>query len=402
MLILVINAGSSSIKYSLIDMSNEKLMSKGSADRIGLENSRFRHYVGEKLEVELHEAIANHEAAVKLIVQYLTHPEHGIIKDMNTLAAVGHRMSHGAEKLIEPVVVDENVMAILKNNIPLAPLHMPPAITGIEIFQKLLPQIPMIGVFDTAFHQTMPEKAFLYAIPYEFYEKYKIRRYGFHGPSHKYVSIQAAKLLGRPYNSIKTVTCHLGSGSSITAVDRGKSVDSSMGFTPLVGVPMGTRCGDIDISIVGYLMENEKLTYSEVINILNKESGLLGLSGITSDNRDLCRLASEGNKRAKIALDVFCYNVKKYIGAYAAAMGGLDCIVFTGGIGENGDDIREEVCKDLDFLGAKFCPDKNLAAMKNRGQDMILSTDDSKVKICVIYTDEELMIAQEAAGILKS
>jgi acetate kinase len=381
-------------------MNSENYLSKGTVERIGLDNPKLKHYANNNKVIEINENIKNHEEAVQLIIKMLTHPIHGIIKDMSKLTAVGHRIAHGAEKLFESVEINDQVIQIIKDNIGLAPIHMSAMVKGVEVFKKLLPNIPMVAIFDTAFHQTMPEKAFLYAIPFEYYLKYGIRRYGFHGQSHKYVSIKAAQLINKPYESIKTVSCHLGNGSSIAAINKGKSVDTSMGFTPIVGVPMGTRCGDIDVSIVGYLMENEKLSYNEVENILNRQSGFLGLSGASSDCRDVMNLADEGNERAKIAIDVFCYNIKKYIGAYAAAMGGLDCIVFTGGIGENSSRIREEVCQELEFLGVKIDQEKNSAMEKNRGQDAIISLEDSKVKVCLINTNEELMMARETMKVV--
>lgn len=394
MLILVINTGSSSIKYSLIDMDGEKFLTRGNVECIGLDNSVLKYDTEDGERVEVKRRIENHESAVKLIIEILTGR---IIDDIGKISAVGHRIGHGAEKLFESVEIDERVMGIIRENIPLVPLHMPHMAKGVEVFRKLLPGIPMVAVFDTAFHQTIPKKAYLYAIPYEYYLKYGIRRYGFHGPSHKYVSEKAARMLGVPGDSIKTVTCHLGSGSSIAAVDGGRSVDTSMGFTPLAGVPMGTRCGDIDVAIAGRLMEKEKLSYPEVESILNRKSGFLGLSGLSSDFRKIEQHAGAGDEKAAMTIDVFCYSVKKYIGAYAAAMGGLDCIVFTGGIGENSKKVRSEVCSGLDFLGVRLDAEKN----KNGGRgDAVLSADDSRVKICLVNTNEELMIARETKEVL--
>ena len=329
---------------------------------------------------------------MRLIIKMLTHADYGIIKDMRSISAVGHRIGHGGEKLFKPVIIDEPVMEIIKSNIGLAPIHMPHMVRGVEVFKKLLPDIPMVAVFDTAFHQTMPKEAYIYPIPYGYYEKFGIRRYGFHGASHKYVSMKAAQVLNRPYHSLKTITCHLGSGSSIAAVKNGKSIDTSMGFTPLAGLPMGTRCGDIDPSIVGYLMENEGISQEEVNDILNKESGLLGISGMTSDCRELTEQSQMGNERAKLAIDVFCYSVRKYIGAYAAAMGGMDCLVFTGGIGENSAVVRQQCCRGLAFLGIALSLEKN----KSRDNDTVISADSSGVKVLLIKTEEELMIAREA------
>ena len=311
MLILVINSGSSSIKYSVIDMDNEQFLSKGIVECIGIEKSRIRYQNNDGKKYEENVKIDNHEQAVQLIIQSLTHLERGVLEDISCISSLGHRVVHGGEALFEPMIINDYVMDLIENNVGLAPLHMPHMITGINVFKKLLPDKPMTAVFDTAFHQTIPEKAFLYAIPYEYYKKYGIRRYGFHGTSHQYVSIKAAQLMNRPLNSLKTITCHLGNGSSISAVDKGKSVDTSMGFTPLAGVPMGTRSGDIDAAIIGYIMDKEGLTYGEAETILNNKSGFLGLSGVTSDCRELERLIEDDDKRAKLAVDVFCYNIKK-------------------------------------------------------------------------------------------
>ena len=397
MLILVINTGSSSIKYSLIDMSEEKTLSSGVVERIGIEGSKIIHNVGcQKYEKSIN--IKNHEQAVHLIIEMLTGEEYGVLQNIGSITALGHRIAHGGEELFESMVIDERVLQLMKNSTPLAPMHMPHMVKGIEIFKRVLSDKPMVAVFDTAFHQTMPEKAYLYAIPYKYYEKYGIRRYGFHGTSHKYVSRRAAELINRPLKSIKMITCHLGNGSSITAVDGGVSIDTSMGFTPVAGIPMGTRCGDIDAAITGYIAKNERISIQEVERIYNKESGFLGLSGISSDCRDIEKLLKEGNQRATITFEVFCYHIKKYIGAYVAVMNGINCIVFTGGIGENSFRVRSKVCSDMNYLGLQISNKKNFPSQKT--QDRIISTNDSSVQVCVINTNEELMIARETTEVL--
>lgn len=333
-----------------------------------------------------------------MVIDTLVDAEHGVIKSMNEIGAVGHRVVHGGETFSRSVVIDDEVMKAIEANIELAPLHNPANIMGIQACKNVMPNTPMVAVFDTAFHQTMPKEAFMYPIPYEAYKELGIRRYGFHGTSHKYVSRKAALMLGKPIESLKIVTCHLGNGSSIAAVKNGECIDTSMGFTPLAGLPMGTRCGDIDPAIVTFLIEKKNMNYEEVNQYLNKESGVLGLSGVSSDFRDLHKACDEGNGRAKLALDVFNYSVKKYIGAYAAAMGGLDCVVFTAGIGENTPEVRENACKGLEFLGIKIDPDRNKELL--RGREGEISTDDSKVKVLVVPTNEELMIARETLELL--
>jgi len=398
MKVLVVNAGSSSLKYQLIDMEDESVLAKGNAERIGISNSLLKHTAAGKDTVEIKAEFKNHVDAIRMVIDTLVDAEHGVIKSMNEIGAVGHRVVHGGETFSRSVVIDDEVMKAIEANIELAPLHNPANIMGIQACKNVMPNTPMVAVFDTAFHQTMPKEAFMYPIPYEAYKELGIRRYGFHGTSHKYVSRKAALMLGKPIESLKIVTCHLGNGSSIAAVKNGECIDTSMGFTPLAGLPMGTRCGDIDPAIVTFLIEKKNMNYEEVNQYLNKESGVLGLSGVSSDFRDLHKACDEGNGRAKLALDVFNYSVKKYIGAYAAAMGGLDCVVFTAGIGENTPEVRENACKGLEFLGIKIDPDRNKELL--RGREGEISTDDSKVKVLVVPTNEELMIARETLELL--
>lgn len=397
--ILVINAGSSSLKYQLIDMNGEKVLAKGNAERIGLPDSCLKHTSAGKEQIELKAQFSNHADAIKMVIDSLIHPEYGVIKSMSEISAVGHRVVHGGEGFSKSVIIDDEVMEAIKANVELAPLHNPANIMGIEACRNIMPDTPMTAVFDTAFHQTMPMKAFLYAVPYETYEKHGVRRYGFHGISHKYVSLRAAKLLDKPIESLKIITCHLGNGSSITAVKNGKSVDTSMGFTPLEGVPMGTRSGNIDPAIIGYMMEKEHLTSDQINETLNKRSGVLGLSGISSDFRDLTSAAEQGVERAKIALDVFNYQVEKFIGAYAAAMGGLDCIVFTAGIGENTPFVREQICNGFGYMGIKFSKERN-DKIPSEIKEGPISAEDSKIKVLVIPTNEELMIARETLELI--
>ena len=397
--ILIINAGSSSLKYQLINMDGEKVLAKGNAERIGIADSLLKHHPTGKDPVEMKAEFKNHVDAIEMVVKALVHPEHGVIKSMDEISAVGHRVVHGGEEFSASVIIDDQVMEAIRNNVELAPLHNPANIMGIEACRNIMPNVPMSAVFDTAFHQTMPKKAFLYAVPYEAYEQYGIRRYGFHGTSHKYVALRAAQLLNKPITSLKIITCHLGNGSSITAVKHGKSVDTSMGFTPLEGVPMGTRSGNIDPAIISYMMAKADLTSDQVNDTLNKRSGVLGLSGISSDFRDLAAAAEQGVERATIALDVFNYQVQKYIGSYAVAMGGVDCVVFTAGIGENTPSVREGVCDHLEFLGIQFDKEQNERFSRELKQGFI-STKDSKVSVLVVPTNEELMIARETMELI--
>ncbi len=393
MKILVINAGSSSLKYQLIDMQTEGVVAKGQCERIGIEGSVLTQKVPGKDELIVKKPMPTHVEAIQMVLDALVDAKFGAVKSMDEIHAVGHRVVHSAEDFNCSVVIDDEVMRVIRNNTDLAPLHQPANIMGIEACQKVMPNTPMVAVFDTAFHSTMPEYAYLYGVPYEAYKDWKVRRYGFHGTSHKFVSQQAAKFLGKDPKDLKIVTCHLGNGSSITAVDGGKSVDTSMGFTPLEGVPMGTRCGDIDAAVIEYLMAKGNMTVNEALTYLNKKSGMLGISGISSDFRDLCAAANEGNRRAQLALDVFSYRVKKYVGAYIAAMNGCDCIVFTGGVGEHTEIVREKVAGELSFFGVEL--DRQLNNNGQRGIEREISTPDSKIKVLIIPTNEELVIARE-------
>jgi len=394
--VLVINAGSSSLKYQLMDPATHQVLAKGLCERIGIDG-RLTHKVPAKdAKYEFDIPMPTHAEAIQAVLDALTSADHGVIKDMKEIDAVGHRVVHGGESFAASVLIDDAVMAAIEACIPLAPLHNPANITGIRACQTVMPGVPMVAVFDTSFHQTMPAKSYIYALPYEYYEKDKVRRYGFHGTSHRYVSQRAADMLGKPIESLKIITCHLGNGSSIAAVDGGKSVDTSMGFTPLAGLPMGTRSGDLDAGILEYLMTKYDLSIKEMLNILNKKSGVLGISGVSSDFRDLDQAAEQGNARAALALESFNYNVKKLIGAYAAAMGGVDAIVFTAGVGENSADNRLSIASGLEFMGVKMDAEAN----KLRGKEAVISAPDSKVKVLLIPTDEELMIAMDTAEIV--
>ena len=396
MKILVVNAGSSSLKYQLIDMENEQAVAKGGCERIGLEGSFLKHKTA-KGETVIEKALPDHKVAVQLVLDTLTDAEWGVIGSMKEIDAVGHRVVHSAEDFNCSVLLTDDVKKICAANSELAPLHQPANITGIEACRAVMPDTPMVGVFDTAFHSTMPDYAYMYALPLEFYEKYKVRRYGFHGTSHKYVSALAAEYLNNP--EAKIITCHLGNGSSISAVKGGKCVDTSMGFTPLEGVPMGTRSGDLDPAVVEYLCGKLNKTVGEVLTILNKKSGVSGVSGVSSDFRDLRAAKDAGNDRARLALDLFTYRVKKYVGSYAAALGGADAIVFTAGIGENDADVRESVATGLEYMGAKLDPEKNRARSGEPVRE--ISAADSRVKILVIPTNEELVIARETREIVE-
>ena len=388
MKVLVINAGSSSLKYQLIDMDETLVLAKGLCERIGIDGSKLTHTNVAKDEKQVIESpMKDHSDAIKLVLDALTNADYGVIKNMEEIGAVGHRVVHGAEYFADSCIIDDAVKKALDMCTPLAPLHNPPNLIGVEACEAAMPGIPQVAVFDTAFHQTMPKKAFMYALPYEYYEKEKIRKYGFHGTSHKYVTQKAAEILGKDVKDLKIVTCHLGNGSSITAVDGGKSVDTTMGFTPLDGVPMGTRTGTMDPAVVTYLMD-KGLSSKEINNLMNKQSGVAGISGVSSDFRDLTDAAEKGNDRAKLALDMFSYAVKKNIGAYAAAMGGLDAVVFTAGVGENDSATREAVVEGLEFMGIEIDKDKN-----NTRGTVDISVSGAKVKTLVIPTNEELMIA---------
>ena len=395
MKILVINAGSSSLKYQLMDSTSHDVLAKGLCERIGIDG-RLTHKVPGKEDHKVDIAMPTHGEAIQAVLDALVSPAHGVITDVKEIDAVGHRVLHGGMAFTESCIIDDACIAAIKECIPLGPLHNPANLMGIEACQKVMAGTPQVAVFDTAFHMTMPEKAYTYAIPYEYYEKDKVRRYGFHGTSHRYVSARAADMLGKPAKDLKIITCHLGNGSSLAAVVGGKCVDTTMGLGPLAGFPMGTRSGDIDATILEYLMGRYGYDIKEMLNILNKKSGVLGISGVSSDFRDLETAAEEGNKRAQLALDVFRYSVKKFIGAYAAAMGGVDAIVFTAGVGENDAGTRMDIASDLEFMGVKMDEDANNV----RGKEAVISAPDSKVKVLLIPTDEELMIAMDTAELV--
>lgn len=390
--ILVINSGSSSLKFQLIDMATETMLAKGLCDRIGINDSFLKYTVQGRDSIIINKVMPDHRTALKEAIFALTCKETGVISDVSEIFAVGHRVVHGGERFHDSVIIDEEVMETIKECIKLAPLHNPPNITGIKACQDIMPGIPMVAVFDTAFHQSMPRYAYLYALPYELYTGYGIRKYGFHGTSHKYVARRAAAMLNRPLEELRLISCHLGNGASICAIKNGKSVDTSMGFTPLDGLAMGTRSGTIDPAVVIFLMERKKMTTDEVYEYLNKKSGVLGISGVSSDFRDIQAAASEGNERARLAIDVFCYRVKKYIGEYSAVLGGIDGIIFTAGIGENNDLVREKTLEGLEYLGIKIDKEKNSIA---RGRELDISVGDAKEKVLVIPTNEELEIARE-------
>lgn len=397
MKILVLNCGSSSIKYALYNMDDKSVMTSGGAERVGLDGAFVKVKLpnGEKKTV-MHD-IPEHTEGVKFIFSLLTDPEIGVIKDLNEIDAVGHRMVHGGEKFNKSVVLTDEVLKTFEECIDLAPLHNPANLKGVKAVSELMPGLPQVGVFDTAFHQTMPAHSYLYAIPYELYEKYGVRRYGFHGTSHRYVSKRVCDFLGVNPADKKVITCHIGNGGSIAAVDGGKCVDTSMGLTPLEGLMMGTRSGDIDGGAITFLEKKLGLDADGMSNLLNKKSGVLGITGISSDMREIESANDEGNERAKLALDMYSYRIKKYVGAYAAAMGGCDIIVFTAGVGENQASMREDVCRNMEYMGVKLDVEKNKTI---RGEEAIISTPDSKVTVCVIPTDEELMIATDTMNLL--
>ncbi len=399
MKILVVNAGSSSLKYQLFDMDTESVIVKGGVERIGIRGSVLRHKT-EKGEKVIEQDMPNHKVAMQLVLNALVDPEYGVLRSMSEIDAVGHRVLHSGGDFDRSVLFSEEVLQVCKKNAELGPLHMPANILGMEACREVMPNTPMALVFDTAFHATMPARAYMYAIDYNDYKDYKIRKYGFHGTSHKYVSQEAVKYLAKPVEETKIVTCHLGGGSSISAVKGGKCVDTSMGFTPLAGVPMGTRSGDIDPAVLEYLAAKKHYTVLDCINYLNKQCGVAGISGVSSDFRDLTKAASEGNERAQLAIDIFVYGVKKYIGAYIAAMNGIDCLVFTAGIGENTWQIRKDICADMGYFGINIDEDKN--QMKNDGKIHDITGKDAKVKVLVIPTNEELVIARETKELLEA
>lgn len=397
MKVLVINSGSSSLKYQLIDMETENVIAKGTCERIGIDGSKLTHKA-KGTETVIEKAMPDHNVAVALVLDALTDKNIGVISSMDDIDAVGHRAVASGEVFKAPALVTDESIAKMEELCDLAPLHNPAAIIGVKACRAAMPKTPMAFVFDTSFHFTMPDYAYMYAIDYADYEKYSIRRYGFHGTSHKFVSQEAAKYLGKKPEELKIVTCHLGNGSSITAVNGGKSVDTSMGFTPLAGVPMGTRSGDIDPAVVEYLAQKENLTIAQALNYLNKKSGMAGVSGVSSDFRDLTAAADKGNKRAKLALDMFSYSCKKYVGAYAAAMNGVDCIVFTAGVGENTPCVREAICENMDYIGLSIDKAKNQE--KNNGAIRDITGEGSKVKVLIIPTNEEVVIARETVELL--
>lgn len=395
MIILVLNCGSSSLKYQVLDMKGDNdysLLAKGLVERIGLEEGDIIHKPAGKGKHEIVKPIPDHTEGIKSVLALLTDEKWGVLKSLSEIDAVGHRVAHGGETFPISCLVDDKVIKGIEDLCELAPLHNPANLLGIRAVERLMSGTPQVAVFDTSFHQTMPASSFMYPIPYEYYETYKIRRYGFHGTSHKYVSKKACELCGLDINNSKVITCHLGNGGSVTAVLNGKSVDTSMGFTPVEGVVMGTRCGNVDPGLIFFLQEKENLDIAGINKVLNKKSGFLGISGISSDGRDIEAAAAEGNVRAKLTLDMFAHSVRKYIGAYSAVMGGVDLIVFTGGIGENDCRSREDICSTLGYLGVEFDSAKNDGV---RGEDVILSKDSSKVKVVTVATNEELMIARD-------
>ena len=394
--ILVINCGSSSLKFQLIDSETEKCIAKGICERIGIEGSQITYTPAGGEKEQTVTPMPDHTEAIRLVLEALTNEKTGVVKSLDEIGAVGHRIVHGGEKFAASTIITDEVMKAIEECNDLAPLHNPANLIGINACKKLMPATPMVAVFDTAFHQTMPAKAYMYALPYEYYENDKVRRYGFHGTSHKYVSQRAADMLGKPIEQLKLISCHLGNGSSVTAIDGGKSVDTSMGFTPLAGLPMGTRSGDIDAGILEYLMNKYGMDIKEMVNVLNKKSGVMGISGVSSDFRDLEEAFEQGNERAGLAVDMFNYGVKKLIGAYAAAMGGVDAIIFTAGVGENSASQRMAIASGLEFMGVKMDEDAN----KVRGEERVISAPDSKVTVLLIPTNEELMIAMDTEALV--
>jgi len=394
---LVLNCGSSSVKYKLLDMDSKQELGSGGVEKIGMKGSFLKHVRQDGQKVILEGEILEHQIAVEYILGVLTSEKHGSIKSLDEINAVGHRVVHGGEKFNSSVLIDDDVIKKIENCIEIAPLHNPPNLAGIRAINELLPDVPQVAVFDTAFHQSMPDYAYMYGIPYSLYKKYGIRRYGFHGTSHRYVSRRACEFLGLDYENTKIITAHIGNGASIAAIENGKSVDTSMGFTPIEGLMMGTRSGDVDLGVVTYIMEKEMISPSVASTLFNKHSGVLGVSGISSDMRDIENAIAEGNERAKLALNIYEYRIKKYIGSYIAALNGVDVLVFTGGVGENQTGTREYVCNGLSFMGVKI--DNELNA-RTRGKEMLLSTPESTVKVVIIPTDEEYMIASDTLTII--
>ncbi|MCM1041749.1 MAG: acetate kinase [Bacteroides sp.] len=398
MKILVLNCGSSSLKYQLLDMEQDgKVLAKGLVEKIGLAQGSLTHQGSDGEKHKFEKPVPDHQVGINWVLEYLVHPQYGVIKDLKEIEAVGHRVVHGGETFKDSVLIDQRVMDALRACIPFAPLHNPANIKGIESMQALLPEVPQVGVFDTSFHQTMPDYAYMYAVPYKFYQTDRMRRYGFHGTSHKFVVKKAAKLAGIDIEHSKIISCHLGNGASVAAVLNGKSVDTSMGYTPVEGLMMGTRAGDLDLGAAMAIMEKEHLSPEQANNYFSKECGLQGVSQFSSDMRDLRKAASEGNAQAALALRMFAYRVKKYVGAYAAALGGVDLILFTGGIGENDADARRQVCEGMEFMGVEFDAEKNAGI---HGQDALVSRPGSRVKVAVVTTDEEKVIATDTMNII--
>ncbi|MDA3942529.1 MAG: acetate kinase [Bacteroidetes bacterium] len=399
MKIIVLNCGSSSIKYQLFEMPSKAVLAKGLVDKIGLKGSLIKHKRTDGVEAKLEGEILDHQAGIQFLLGILVSEKYGSIKNIEEIDAVGHRVVHAGEKFSGSVFITDEVIDALEECVDLAPLHNPPNLKGIYAMKELLPEVPQVGVFDTAFHQTMPPKAYLYGIPYSLYEKYKIRRYGFHGTSHKYVSRRACEILGLDYDQQKIITCHLGNGASMAAISNGKSVDTSMGMTPIEGLIMGTRCGDLDVGALLYIADKEETSIQNTSTLVNKFSGMIGISGVSSDMRDIEIAAENGNERARVAMEMYQYRVRKYIGAYAAAMGGVDVIVFAGGIGENDTITRTKSLDGLEFLGVDVDREKSL---KSRGKEEVISTAESRVKVIVVPTDEELMIAADTYEIVET
>lgn len=397
MIVFVINCGSSSLKYQLIDMKNESIMAKGLIERIGMDGSVLKHTPAKANTIDISTPIPDHKVAIKLVIDALTHEDHGVIKKMSEIDAVGHRVVHGGERFSDSVLITSDVIAGIEACCEIAPLHNPPNLHGIMACMDLMPEVPQVAVFDTAFHQTMPKTAFLYGLPYEMYVKYGLRRYGFHGTSHRYVAQKAAEMMGEHMNDLRIITCHLGNGASLTAIKYGKSVDTSMGYTPLEGLIMGTRSGEIDPAIIPFLMEKEHMDAAQIDSFLNRRSGILGISGLSSDFRDLEGAANAGDERSQLAIDIFAYKVRKYIGGYVAAMGGVDAIVFTAGLGENSPFMRDKICNGLEYLGTRIDPELN----KIRGKAREISVKRARTKIFVIPTNEELVIARDTKRICR-
>ncbi|MBO5086701.1 MAG: acetate kinase [Paludibacteraceae bacterium] len=399
MKVLVLNCGSSSIKYKLYDMTTKEVMAQGGIEKLGLPDSFLKFTLADGSKKIIEKNMPEHTVGVELILEVLTNAEYGCIKSLDEIEAVGHRLVHGGEKFNTSVVITPEVIKQMEACTDLAPLHNPANLKGVAAITKILPNVPQVGVFDTAFHQTMPAHAYMYALPYEYYEKYGVRRYGFHGTSHRYVSRRACEFLGLDYENTKIITAHIGGGGSITAIKNGKSIDTSMGLTPVEGLMMGTRCGDVDLGAMTFLMEKENLDAAAVNALINKKSGVMGVSGVSSDMRDIEAAIAEGNERAKLALDMFEYRLLKYIGAYTAALNGVDVLVFTGGIGENQKQTRDYICRGLEYLGVKYDAELNA---RSRGEEIELSTPDSKVRVVVIPTDEELTIASDTVALVNA